>query len=44
MVIFAGFAAADLLPDGPGLLLEDRDGRIYVAVLGSEGIVARTAL
>ena len=43
MVISAGFAAADPLPDGPGLLLEDRDGRIYVAVLGSEGIVARTA-
>ena len=44
MVISAGFAAADPLPDGPGLLLEDRDGRVYVAVLGSEGIVARTAL
>ena len=43
MVISAGLAAADTLPDGPGLLLEDRDGRVYVAVLGSEGIVARNA-
>lgn len=47
MVISAGLAAADTLheglPDGPGLLLEDRDGRVYVAVLGSEGIVARSA-
>ena len=41
MVISAGLAAADILPTGPGLLLEDRDGRVYVAVLGSEGIVAR---
>ena len=43
MVISAGLAAADTLPDGPGLLLEDRAGRIYVAVLGSEGVVARNA-
>ena len=43
MVISAGLAAADTLPAGPGLLLEDRDGRVYVAVLGSEGIVARNA-
>lgn len=45
MVICAGLAAADTLyqglPDRPGLLLEDRDGRIYVAILGSEGIVLR---
>lgn len=48
MVISAGLAAADTLheglPDGPGLLLEDRDGRVYVAVLGAEGVVARSAL
>ena len=43
MVISAGFAAAEGLPTGPGLLLEDRDGRVYVAVLGSGGIVARNA-
>ena len=43
MVISAGLTAADTLPDGPSLLLEDRDGRAYVAVLGSEGIVARNA-
>ena len=43
MVISAGLAAADTLPAGPGLLLEDRDGRVYVAVLGSEGIVVRNA-
>ena len=43
MVISAGLAAADTLPAGPGLLLEDRDGRVYVAVLGSGGIVARNA-
>ncbi len=47
MVISAGLVAADTLheglPDGPGLLLEGRDGRIYVAVLGSGGIVARNA-
>ena len=42
MVISAGLAAADILPTGPGLLLEDRDGRVYVAVLGSGGIVARS--
>ena len=46
MVISAGLAAADILheglPAGPGLLLEDRDGRVYVAVLGSGGIVARS--
>ena len=46
MVISAGLAAADTLheglPDGPGLLLEDRDGRVYVAVLGAGGIVARS--
>ena len=46
MVISAGLAAADTLheglPAGPGLLLEDRDGRVYVAVLGSGGIVARS--
>ena len=46
MVISAGLAAADILheglPAGPGLLLEDRDGRIYVAVYGSGGIVARS--
>lgn len=47
MVISAGLAAADTLheglPDGPGLLLKDRDGRVYVAVLGAGGIVARSA-
>ncbi len=47
MTILAKLAAADTLyeglPDGPGLLLEDRDGRVYVAVLGSGGIVARNA-
>ena len=47
MVISAGLTAADILheglPAGPGLLLEDRDGRVYVAVLGSGGIVARSA-
>ena len=46
MVISAGLTAADILheglPAGPGLLLEDRDGRVYVAVLGSGGIVARS--
>ncbi len=46
MVISAGLAAADILheglPAGPGLLLEDRDGRIYVAVYSSGGIVARS--
>ncbi len=47
MVISASLAAADTLheglPDGPGLLFDDLDGRIYVAVLGSEGIVVRNA-
>ena len=42
MLISAGLAAADTLPDGPGVLLEDRDSRIYVAILGAEGVVARS--